>query len=365
MTEPVPFTVIGGFLGAGKTTLVNHILANSDGVRYALLVNDFGRINIDEQLVASHDGQTMALSNGCICCSLADGFVKTMLLLMKQIERFDHIVVETSGVAEPAKIMDFARLDPLLYPEGIIVLADAAEVTDRVVDPQIEAVVRSQLTCASLLLLNKVETVDAQQLTRASDLLADLNHHAPVMHCSNAEVPTGLLFGHALPSVEEHAPAASNANSFVRANTTVSEEDSSELQNFDDVRVTAITGDNGVSSGSASHNATGNNAASTSFTSKSFNSHSYTCSEPIDRVAFDRFRAQLPSTVLRAKGLLRFTGDDSNICYLWQRTGKRDELVRWTGKSADDCQVVFIACGYAAESETAAALARVLFSAAS
>lgn len=323
--EPIPFTVIGGFLGAGKTTLVNHILTRSEGVRYALLVNDFGRINIDEQLVASHDGQTMALSNGCICCSLADGFVKTMLLLMKQIDRFDHIVVETSGVAEPDKIMDFARLDPALYPEGIIVLADAAEVTDRVVDPQIEAVVRSQLSCASLLLLNKIDTVDAGQKALAVKLLAELNDRAPVVQCRNADVPMSLLFGQALPAAE--GAGVQNANPAESLTPAAS------LPTL----------------------AQGQDSASP------FTSHSFASITPLDRDAFDRFRHELPVSVLRAKGLLRFTDDEN--CYLWQRTGKRDDLVRWKGQTVTESQLVFIARASAIDSEPLALAAQMLFAA--
>jgi len=330
--EPIPFTVIGGFLGAGKTTLVNHILTNSNGIRYALLVNDFGRVNIDEQLVASHDGQTMALSNGCICCSLADGFVKTMLLLMQQIDNFDHIVVETSGVAEPEKIMDFARLDPVLYPEGIIVLADAAEVTDRVLDPQIEVVVRSQLACASLLLLNKIDTVDSTQKDRAIALLAELNDTAPVVHCCNADVPMSLLFGQ-LPDSVDRSSVGQPGNKSTAELTAAS----------------AVP----VASGSAAEaNQSVDSAAP-------FASHSFSGATPLDRNEFERFRAQLPSTVLRAKGLLQFSDEDQ--FYLWQRTGKRDELVRWTGEPSKN-QMVFIAGASEAEIEPLASAAQELFS---
>lgn len=345
MPEPVPFTVIGGFLGAGKTTLVNHILTNSEGVRYALLVNDFGRVNIDEQLVASHDGQTMALSNGCICCSLADGFVKTMLLLMKQIDRFDHIVVETSGVAEPEKIMDFARLDPLLYPEGIIVLADAAEVTDRVVDPQIETVVRSQLACASLLLLNKIDTVETAQLERAEALLTSLNDRAPVLHCRDANVACHLLFGHppvAETVVDGRAEPAGVRRSHSAGNSSERSEERSEKHSEERSRELAEAG-------------------SVADSASPFTSHSFATDIPIDRGRFDQFRARLPDTVLRAKGILRFSDEDAR--YLWQRTGKRDELVRWKGKPSTSSQMVFIARASAGDCAPMAQAAEEVFAA--
>ena len=113
---PVPFTVIGGFLGAGKTTLLNHVLTQSTGIRCAVLVNDFGDLNIDKSLVSSHDGQTISLTNGCICCNISNDFNQTLISLLKRIDEFDQVVVEASGVSEPDRIMDIARLDPALLP---------------------------------------------------------------------------------------------------------------------------------------------------------------------------------------------------------------------------------------------------------
>ena len=137
VTIPVPFTVIGGFLGAGKTTLLNHLLAQSSGIRFAVLVNDFGDLNIDESLISSHDGQTISLANGCVCCSISNDFNQTVINLVNRIEEFDQVLVEASGVSQPDRIMDIARLDPELSPGGIVVLVDAAEVQNRSTDPYI------------------------------------------------------------------------------------------------------------------------------------------------------------------------------------------------------------------------------------
>ena len=150
-----PFTVIGGFLGAGKTTLLNRVLSESSGIRFAVLVNDFGAINIDQSLVRSHDGSTLNLSNGCICCSLADGFVNTMLDLMQRADSFDHIVVEASGVSEPQRIMDIALLDPELHPDAIVTLIDSLNFEQSISDPAISRVIEAQVECADLLVLNK------------------------------------------------------------------------------------------------------------------------------------------------------------------------------------------------------------------
>ena len=108
MTDAIPFTVIGGFLGAGKTTLLNRLLRGATGRRFAVMVNDFGALDIDGRLVAEHAGETIALANGCLCCTIGDSLVTTLLALLERSERFDHIVVEASGVADPGRIADLA-----------------------------------------------------------------------------------------------------------------------------------------------------------------------------------------------------------------------------------------------------------------
>ena len=126
MTEArVDFTVIGGFLGSGKTTLLNRILAAAHGVRFAVLVNDFGALNIDKALITQQDSRIMQLANGCICCSLAGGLVDSMVELMHHRDSIDHILIEASGVSYPGRIMDFARIDPDLRSGLTLVLVDA------------------------------------------------------------------------------------------------------------------------------------------------------------------------------------------------------------------------------------------------
>lgn len=108
----LPFTVIGGYLGAGKTTLVNNLLTQTNGLRAAVLVNDFGVVNIDAALIAEHAGDTISLTNGCMCCSMADGLYMAVGQILKHAERLDLIIIEASGVAEPGKIA--GRVKPLV-----------------------------------------------------------------------------------------------------------------------------------------------------------------------------------------------------------------------------------------------------------
>ncbi|RYX93345.1 MAG: GTP-binding protein, partial [Bradyrhizobiaceae bacterium] len=118
-----PVTVIGGFLGAGKTTYLNHLL-RSGTERYAVLVNDFGAVNIDAGLIAKHDGETMTLTNGCVCCSIGSGFLDTLGRILDGQTRFDQIIIEASGVGDPWRIAEIALVEPSLRLNAVIVVAD-------------------------------------------------------------------------------------------------------------------------------------------------------------------------------------------------------------------------------------------------
>jgi G3E family GTPase len=192
MSDAIPFTVIGGFLGAGKTTLLNRLLRGATGRRFAVMVNDFGALDIDGGLVAEHGGDTIALANGCLCCTIGDSLVTTLLGLLEHPDRFDHIVVEASGVADPGRVADLAVLEPRLARDGVIVVVDAAHVRERAADRRVGDTVTRQLAAADLLVLNKVDL--------AHDLVAlrgwlSTHSAAPILEARHADVPLDLLFG--------------------------------------------------------------------------------------------------------------------------------------------------------------------------
>jgi G3E family GTPase len=192
MSDATPFTVIGGFLGAGKTTLLNRLLSGDTGRRFAVMVNDFGALDIDGRLVADHGGDTIALANGCLCCTIGDSLVATVLSLLERPERFNHIVVEASGVADPGRVADLAVLEPRLARDGVIVMVDAAEVRQRAADRRVGDTVTRQLAAADLLVLNKVDLVDDLAALRGWLLTQSA---APVLEARHADVPLDLLFG--------------------------------------------------------------------------------------------------------------------------------------------------------------------------
>ncbi len=157
----IPVTVIGGYLGAGKTTLLNRLLADPQGVKLAVVVNDFGSVNIDAALIANRDGETISLTNGCVCCSIGDNLALALHDLAERPEGPEHIVIEASGVADPARIADYAASHPRLFLDGIVVVADAETVRERVQDKYVGDLVRDQLAAADVIVLSKTDLVDA------------------------------------------------------------------------------------------------------------------------------------------------------------------------------------------------------------
>ena len=192
MAARVPMSVIGGFLGTGKTTLLNRVLAGRHGVRYAVLVNDFGEINVDGDLVAAHGGDTVTFANGCVCCTMGNDLVGALDRLLDGDRPPDQILVEASGVADPSAIADVATLHPGLARDLVVVLADAETVRARHEDERLRDTVDRQLAAADLIVLNKCDRVLDEEREAAEAWLRDRSG-APVIRTTSADIPMEVL----------------------------------------------------------------------------------------------------------------------------------------------------------------------------
>lgn len=191
----LPAIVLGGWLGAGKTTLVNRLLRAAGGRRIAVLVNDFGQAGIDADLIESRDGSVMNLAGGCVCCAIGSDLLEALIALPKRATPFDLVLVETSGVALPASVARAARLAPGIEVEGVVVLVDAETVRARADDRHVGDMVRQQLAEADLLVLNKVDLVAGDALPALRAWLRRTAPRAPIVEAAEAAVPPELVLG--------------------------------------------------------------------------------------------------------------------------------------------------------------------------
>ncbi|WCP15652.1 Putative metal chaperone YciC [Sphingobium sp. AntQ-1] len=220
----IPTTVITGFLGAGKTTLIRHLLHNAKGRRLALIVNEFGDVGVDGALLrgcnddACPEDDIVELANGCICCTVADDFLPTMLKLLDRANPPDHIIIETSGLALPkplVKAFQWPDIRTRATVDGVVALIDADAVaagrfaTDeaalalaRAADPSLdhdsplEELYEDQLACADLVILNKADMVDADALTRIEgDIGKDIRSGVKIVRTDHGAIDAGVVLG--------------------------------------------------------------------------------------------------------------------------------------------------------------------------
>lgn len=220
----IPATVITGFLGAGKTTLIRHLIGNAQGRRIALIVNEFGDVGVDGELLKGcgdetcRDEDIIELANGCICCTVADDFVPTMEKLLNRPNPPEHIVIETSGLALPQPLVRAFRWPEVktrVTVDGVITVIDAAAVAagrfaedeaalaaQRQADPALDhdqpiaELFEDQIHCADLIILNKTDLIDAETLARVeAQVRAEARPAAGLVHADHGKLPAAVLLG--------------------------------------------------------------------------------------------------------------------------------------------------------------------------
>ena len=275
----IAVTVLGGYLGAGKTTLVNHIL-RSASERIVVLVNDFGSVNIDDALIVAADDDKITLANGCICCSLVDGLAAAL----EQVRRLDpppaRLVIEASGVSDPASIAAYGH-DRGLRLDGVVTVVDAETVRARARDRYVGDTVIRQIVAADLLVINKVDLVSPGDLAEVRAWLAVVSHDRPMLEAVQGEVELTALLG-IDPKPQGDAPTGP--------------------QNADEI----------------------------------FTTWSITTAEPFNRESLQAVLTSWPADVVRVKGIVRVAGPpgQSDGRVIVHRVGTRLTLTDagpWTG----------------------------------
>lgn len=197
----VPVTVVGGYLGAGKTTLVNRLLAAPHGRRLAVLVNDFGALDIDARLIAARGANTVSLSNGCVCCSIADALGDGLDEVLALHPRPDQIVIEASGAADPGKIAVYGQGWPGVRLDAVLTVVDATTMQANAADRFVGSLIVRQLAAADVILLSKIDLVDAETIDEARRWLATTVGSTPVVGLEQGQMDPALII-----DLQAHTP---------------------------------------------------------------------------------------------------------------------------------------------------------------
>src|ERR1700720_3542705 len=196
MSDKVPVTVLTGYLGAGKTTLLNRILSEPHGKKYAVIVNEFGEIGIDNDLVVGADEEVFEMNNGCICCTVRGDLVRILDGLMRRKGKFDAIIVETTGLADPAPVAQTFFIDENVGRktklDAVVTVADARWLNERLKDAP-EA--KNQIAFADVILINKTDLVSPDELSDVEARIRGINPYAKVHRTQRAKVPLDAVLG--------------------------------------------------------------------------------------------------------------------------------------------------------------------------
>ena len=330
----IPVLLLTGYLGSGKTTLLNRILTNRKGIKFAVIVNDIGEVNIDAQLiqqggiVGQKDDSLVALQNGCICCTLKMDLVEQLHDIIS-MQRFDYIVIEASGICEPAPIAQticsIPSMDREYTKDGIPVLdcivtvVDALRMRDEfgsakdltkenIGDEDIENLIIQQLEFCNIVLLNKAAEVKPQELKQIKEVIKGLQPKAEIIECNYGDVDLDKIISTRMFDFEKVATSATWIDEIEHHHHEHEEED--DDNHHDEHHGTH-----------EHHHHDGGEVEE-----YGIGTYVYYRREPMDLVNFDQFVARLwPKNIIRAKGICYFK-DEYDMCYIFEQAGRQMTL---------------------------------------
>ena len=307
----MPVTIITGFLGSGKTTLLNHILQNQQDLKVAVLVNEFGDINIDSQLLVSVDENMMELSNGCICCTINDGLVDAVYSVLEKGDRIDYMIVETTGVADPLPIaLTFlgTELQHLTRLDSILTVVDSEAFTSSHFESD---AAYAQIMYGDIIILNKTDLVNDEKLQELETYINKTKTKARILRSQMGIVPLPLILD---VEIDQSAIAA----------TSKAKHDDDHHAHEEHTHEEHIHEEH-IHDANCQHDHHDHNHHSDHLENDGFISISFQSDRAFDLDKFQNFLdKKLPIDVFRAKGILRFASIDNR--YVFQLSGKRYEL---------------------------------------
>ena len=336
--KETPVLLLTGYLGSGKTTLVNRILANRKGIKFAVIVNDIGEVNIDANLIEAggvvdqKDDSLVALQNGCICCTLKMDLVQQLNEIVSQ-GKFDYIVIEASGICEPAPIAQTICAYPQMYPnlakngkavlDSIVTVVDARRMCDEfsagndllkkdLQEDDLENLLIQQIEFCNIILLNKVDDVSKEELGLVKSIIRSLQPKAEIIECNYGDVDLDQIINTTAFNFEEVATSASWI-----AEIEGHEEDEHEHHHEH--------GEDEHHQGHHHHHGLENEESGEAL-EYNIETFVYYARKPFDINFFDDFVARKwPKQIIRCKGLCYFA-NEKEVCYVFEQAGKQVSL---------------------------------------
>ncbi len=320
----VPVTIITGFLGSGKTTLLNHILQNQQGIKTAVLVNEFGEIGIDNDLIVATGEDMVELNNGCICCTINEDLVNAVHKVLARSEQIDYLVVETTGVADPlpvaltflgTELRDVTRLD------SIITLVDAANFS---IDLFNSEAAQSQITYGDIILLNKTDLVDEADADLLEVRLRDMKEGARIIRTTKSQVSLPMILSVGLFESDKYLAAPAKHDNHGHSHDHHDHAHTAEHEDHSNC-------DHDHNQCEHDHHDHGH-SHSNHLDNDGFTSMSFVSDRPFLLRKFQHFLDnQLTVNIFRAKGFLWF--EESDKCHVFHLCGKRFSIddEQWKG----------------------------------